>query len=281
MCFDRIGVPVMQDAVFGGLSCVVPKKNECSECLVKASGLQVTFLLLNNLYSTGTAEDWEKNVFIRNIKSFNHAMGNDYHIDLDKGQEYNNDLIAKVQAVKNKYADSNLIQVKADYLAERSIEDNISEEVGENSLVALASYLLMFFYVSCALGYLPSRVHSKFSLGFAGIFVVVSSLSAAFGILFYNGGKLTMISLEVVPFLILAIGVDNMFLISRAERVQPEEISDPKYRVALALREIGPSIFVASFCEALAFFIGMQTDIPALSNFCLVAGIAVIADFFF
>jgi hypothetical protein len=30
-----------------------------------------------------------------------------------------------------------------------------------------------------------------------------------------------MISAEVVPFLILAIGVDNMFLISRAERQVP------------------------------------------------------------
>jgi hypothetical protein len=33
-----------------------------------------------------------------------------------------------------------------------------------------------------------------------------------------------MISAEVVPFLILAIGVDNIFLISRAERVVPEYI---------------------------------------------------------
>ena len=90
-----------------------------------------------------------------------------------------------------------------------------------------------------------------------------------------------MISLEVVPFLILAIGVDNMFLISRAERVVPAQITDPKERIALAMREIGPSIFVAAFCEALAFFIGQRTDIPALQSFCLVAGVAVVTDFIF
>jgi len=66
-----------------------------------------------------------------------------------------------------------------------------------------------------------------------------------------------MISAEVVPFLILAIGVDNMFLISRAERKVPEFVDDVEMRIALAMQEIGPSIFVAAFCEALAFFIGM------------------------
>ena len=90
---------------------------------------------------------------------------------------------------------------------------------------------------------------------------------------------MTMISAEVVPFLILAIGVDNMFLISRAERNVPDHVKDMELRTAYALKEIGPSIFTAAFCEALAFFIGMLCDIPALSSFCLVAGIAVIADF--
>ena len=50
-------------------------------------------------------------------------------------------------------------------------------------------------------------------------------------------------------------------------------------RVAFAMKEIGPSIFAAAFCEALAFFIGMLTDVPALYSFCLVAGLSVIADF--
>ena len=115
----------------------------------------------------------------------------------------------------------------------------------------------MFIYVGCAIGHIPSTVHSKFSLGFAGILVVIAALISAIGITFYFNQKLTMISAEVVPFLILAIGVDNMFLISRAERKVPEFVEDVEMRVALAMQEIGPSIFVAAFCEALAFFIGM------------------------
>lgn len=47
------------------------------------------------------------------------------------------------------------------------------------------------------------------------------------------------------------------------------------------MKEIGPQIFAAAFCEALAFFIGMLTDVPALYSFCLVAGLSVVADFVF
>jgi Niemann-Pick C1 protein len=283
VCFDKIGVPVMQFTIFGGLNCEVPKKNECAECRVKASGMTTTFLLYNNDYSTKTAMEWEKNVFIRNIKSFNKAMGDEYHTQMMEGVKYNEELIDQIKRVQQKYLAQgiNLMNLKADYLSERSIPDNISEESSENAFVIVISYILMFLYVGCAIGHLPSKVHSKFSLGFAGIFVVIASLIAAIGLTFFFNDKLTMISAEVVPFLILAIGVDNMFLISRAEKVVPPHVEDPAERIGYAMKEIGPSIFVAAFCEALAFFIGMQTDIPALQSFCLVAGLSVITDFFF
>ena len=208
----------MQFTIFGKLSCATPKKNECSECRVDAAGLQVTFLLLNNDYSTATAEQWEQDVFIRNIKSFNKAMGDDYHTDLADGQEYNQDLMDKIKTVQTNSSYGSLLTLKADYMAERSIPDNITEESNENAFVIGISYLLMFLYVGCAIGHVPSKVHSKFRLGFAGILVVISALLSAIGITFYLNDKLTMISAEVVPFLILAIGIDNMFLISRAER---------------------------------------------------------------
>jgi len=79
--------------------CETPKKNECSECLIDASGLQVTFLLYNNDYSKANAESWEKSVFIRNVKSFNKAMGSDYHTKLDDGETYNFDLINELKSV--------------------------------------------------------------------------------------------------------------------------------------------------------------------------------------
>jgi Niemann-Pick C1 protein len=138
---------------------------------------------------------------------------------------------------------------------------------------------MMFFYVSVAIGFFPSAVYNRFILGGAGILVVIFALIMSIGITFYAGVPLTMISAEVVPFLILAIGVDNMFLISRAERSVPEHVTQMELRVAYAMKEIGPSIFAAAFCEALAFFIGMLTDVPALYSFCLVAGLSVITDF--
>ena len=141
------------------------------------------------------------------------------------------------------------------------------------------SYLMMFVYVSISIGFFPSKVYNRFILGFAGIVVVIFALMMSIGITFFMKIPLTMISAEVVPFLILAIGVDNMFLISRAEKNIPSHVESMELRVAYALKEIGPSIFAAAFCEALAFFIGMLTDVPALFSFCLVAGLSVIADF--
>ena len=94
---------------------------------------------------------------------------------------------------------------------------------------------MMFIYVSISIGFFPSKVHNRFILGFAGIFVVLASLVVAIGITCYANVPLTMISAEVVPFLILAIGVDNMFLISRAERSVPEHITNMELRVAYAM----------------------------------------------
>ena len=172
-----------------------------------------------------------------------------------------------------------MVKTKIDYLAERSIEDDVAEEGTQNAFIIILSYLLMFLYVSVSIGFFPSKVNNKFLLGLAGIFLVICSVMSAIGITFYGNVPLTMISAEVVPFLILAIGVDNMFLISRAERSVPEHIKKVELRLAYALKEIGPSIFCAAFCEALAFFVGMLTDVPALWSFCLVAGIAVLVDF--
>ena len=49
-CFDKIGVPVMQNAIFGKLDCKKESDSPCSACSVYASGFQTAFLLNNNYY---------------------------------------------------------------------------------------------------------------------------------------------------------------------------------------------------------------------------------------
>jgi Niemann-Pick C1 protein len=74
----------------------------------------------------------------------------------------------------------------------------------------------MFIYITIAIGEPCSKVHSGWLLGLFGVTIVIMSLVCSVGLAGYLGIGLSMISAEVVPFLVLAIGVDNMFIISHA-----------------------------------------------------------------
>lgn len=63
------------------------------------------------------------------------------------------------------------------------------------------------------------QVDSKVSLGVAGILIVLSSVACSLGIFSYAGVPLTLIVIEVIPFLVLAVGVDNIFIIVQTFQV--------------------------------------------------------------
>lgn len=65
-----------------------------------------------------------------------------------------------------------------------------------------------------------SQVDSKVSLGVAGIFIVLSSVACSLGIFSYVGVPLTLIVIEVIPFLVLAVGVDNIFILVQTYQVR-------------------------------------------------------------
>lgn len=56
-------------------------------------------------------------------------------------------------------------------------------------------------------------VHSKVILGFFALVLVMTSITSAVGIFSYFGVRVTLIIAEVIPFLVLAVGVDNVFLL--------------------------------------------------------------------
>ncbi|XP_042353563.1 NPC intracellular cholesterol transporter 1 [Plectropomus leopardus] len=170
------------------------------------------------------------------------------------------------------------------FSAERSIEDEIDRESDSDISTIVVSYAIMFIYISLALGHIHSfrrvLVDSKISLGIAGILIVLSSVSSSLGIFSYFGIPLTLIVIEVIPFLVLAVGVDNIFIIvqtyQRDERMPQEELHQQIGRI---LGDVAPSMFLSSFSETVAFFLGALSNMPAVRTFSLFAGLAVFIDF--
>ncbi|KAJ3096121.1 hypothetical protein HDU97_006200 [Phlyctochytrium planicorne] len=184
--------------------------------------------------------------------------------------------------VRAKHIMSEHPNVTVSYSTESSIETEINKESKANAMTIIISYLVMFVYASLALGKInhPSRifVDSRFSLGLMGICIVLSSVSVSVGIFSFFGVKVTLIIAEVIPFLVLAVGVDNIFILCHAfDSISSEfPVED---RAALALAKVGPSILLAAVSETVAFSMGVFVSMPAVSVFSMYAAMAVFVDF--
>ena len=103
----------------------------------------------------------------------------------------------------------------------------------------------MFIYISISLGKFYNCVKSNFLLSLIGIIYLISAVFIGFSILGFLKIKASLITLEVIPFLILAIGVDNMFLIYHSVYKVP--IEKVEIKVAVGLWNIGVSIILSTF----------------------------------
>uniref|UniRef100_A0A7C9FG71 SSD domain-containing protein n=2 Tax=Opuntia streptacantha TaxID=393608 RepID=A0A7C9FG71_OPUST len=168
------------------------------------------------------------------------------------------------------------------FSSESSIEDELKRESNADVITILISYLVMFAYISLTLGDRPHLssffVSSKVLLGLSGVVVVILSVLGSVGFFSAIGLKSTLIIMEVIPFLVLAVGVDNMCILVHAVKRQPIEIPMEE-RISNALVEVGPSITLASLSEVLAFAVGGFISMPACRVFSMFAAMAVLLDF--
>lgn len=84
----------------------------------------------------------------------------------------------------------------------------------------------------------------------------------------------------MVPFLALAIGVDDTYVLLGAWQETKRNLP-PEKRMALAFEEAGSAITVTSLTSALSFGIGTTSNTPAISIFCKFIAIAVIFDYIY
>ncbi|KAL0740960.1 hypothetical protein Bca4012_082473 [Brassica carinata] len=168
------------------------------------------------------------------------------------------------------------------FSSESSIEEELKRESTADVITIAISYLVMFAYISLTLGDAPRLnsfyITSKVLLGLSGVLLVMLSVLGSVGFFSAVGMKSTLIIMEVIPFLVLAVGVDNMCILVHAVKRQEQDLLLER-RISNALMEVGPSITLASLAEILAFAVGAYIKMPAVRVFSMFAALAVLLDF--
>jgi Niemann-Pick C1 protein len=172
------------------------------------------------------------------------------------------------------------------YTTERSIEDELDRESKADIKIIAISYLMMFVYLTVTLGKYSSwklstiLLEMKISLGLAGVVLVLLSVFSSGGLFTYLGVPATLITLEVIPFLLLAVGVDNIYVMVQTyqndERLPNESIEDQISRI---VGKVGPSMLLTGTTQSAAFLISALTPMPGVRAFSLYASLAIILNF--
>ncbi|XP_025834125.1 NPC intracellular cholesterol transporter 1 isoform X2 [Agrilus planipennis] len=170
------------------------------------------------------------------------------------------------------------------FTSERSIEDELDRESQSDVYTILVSYVIMFAYIAVSLGQVRTcnrlLIDSKVTLGLGGVFIVLASVISSVGLFGFVGIPATLIIIEVIPFLVLAVGVDNIFILVQTHQREARKMNEtiPEH-IGRVLGQVGPSILLTSVSESCCFFLGGLSDMPAVRAFALYAGMALFIDF--
>ncbi|KAM8865003.1 NPC1-like intracellular cholesterol transporter 1 isoform 2-T2 [Synchiropus picturatus] len=170
------------------------------------------------------------------------------------------------------------------YMAERSLEDEINRTTAEDIPIFMISYAVIFVYIAVALGEYSSckriLVDSKFLVGFGGILVVGCSVLASMGFYSWVGIPSSLVILQVVPFLVLAVGADNIFIFVLEYQRDVRKVGEKReQQIGRVLGTVAPSMLLCSLSESVCFFLGALSTMPAVKSFALYAALAVLMDF--
>ncbi|XP_052073825.1 NPC1-like intracellular cholesterol transporter 1 isoform X1 [Mytilus californianus] len=161
----------------------------------------------------------------------------------------------------------------------RSFDDEGYGAVNSDTKLLSAGFSIVFIYVILTLGRF-NLLEQKLYLSLAGLLVVGLSIMFAYGLAMACGVIYGPVH-ALMPFLLLGIGVDDMFVIVEAWKnlTHVEQKLSLVQRMALTLKRAGVSVTVTSVTDIVAFAVGASTVIPGLSGFCIYAALGIFALF--
>ncbi|XP_028417678.1 patched domain-containing protein 3-like [Dendronephthya gigantea] len=166
------------------------------------------------------------------------------------------------------------------YMTRTKFREISSDAIAGDVILLTTGYFIILLYVIIILGKF-TRLEIKAWVALGGIISVGLSVGVSMGLcsafgFFYGPAHTTL------PFLLLGIGVDDLFVIVQSWSNMPDNIhksESVQERIGLALKHAGPSITITTLTDLLAFLVGVTTIIPGLRSFCFYAAVGILCDY--
>lgn len=159
------------------------------------------------------------------------------------------------------------------YSAGRSINDSILESSESDIKLVSVSIILMIIFCTFTLAKFRDQVSGHFLLGMGGIGTLILGIGSAFGFVILMGNPYIGFA-GVLPFLVLGVGIDNIFIITDCFDRQDPKLPVPE-RIATSLSRVGASITMTTVTDLVAFGVSTITDFPAIKYFCLYVALSI------
>lgn len=148
----------------------------------------------------------------------------------------------------------------------------------QNSALALA-YGSIAFYVAVSLRRLKA-FHSRFGLVVTALTQMTTSVLASFTICGFLKINLAQIPQEAYPFVVLVIGLENIFRLINAVLAYPPEMPNTQ-RIANGIGDIGHASVASAAQNLLILWLLSLVVSPGVAAFCAFAAVALLFDYFF
>ncbi|XP_030623447.1 patched domain-containing protein 3-like [Chanos chanos] len=151
------------------------------------------------------------------------------------------------------------------------------EELKDNSKTVIPLFSVTYFLaitISILSCLRLDCVRNKVWAATFGVLSAGLAVLSSFGLILFCGMPFAM-TVATAPFLILGIGVDDMFIMISCW--QKTQVSDKvEERLADTYKEAGVSITITTLTDVLAFYIGLMTPFRSVQSFCLYTGTAIL-----
>ncbi|XP_045201235.2 patched domain-containing protein 3-like [Mercenaria mercenaria] len=157
-----------------------------------------------------------------------------------------------------------------------SMDEELDKNIkGDITLFSITMTLMITYAcVATTSSRITDQVGQRMWLGYAGVITAGLAIVSSFGLCAAVGVHFVSI-VGVIPFLIMGIGIDDMFiLLSGLSGAQNHKTVEDK--MAATMRASGVGITITSLTDLIAFMAGAGSNFIAVRNFCIYTGAAVI-----